>query len=286
MKKCILYGALAACLALSSCGTLDYAGFVAVFDTKADQRFEDSMKYLDGNPFSDVVVASDEYDIYMVTDIHCDGRNDRLERFVSSCISDTESEKVVLCLGDIVNGKDYQENISEKLKPLSDNGWRFFNTLGNHDTYFRQFSIFRKFWPLTSYSFRVITPSGECDFFLCLDSADGTFGTLQRAWMEEQLRAAKGNYRNIYVFTHTNFFNTDNSQATSGNLSFEETFETMALFSECGVSCVLTGHDHHYECCRFRGVTYYTFNALCNDLGSYYKMSFGKEMSFSEINIE
>ncbi|MCQ2142947.1 MAG: metallophosphoesterase [Bacteroidales bacterium] len=279
--------ALISCLALvPSCETLDFAGFVLMVDTNVNDRFDSSMEYLESNPFEDVNVSSNDYGLYLVTDIHCDGSNDRLERFVSACISDTESEKVVLCLGDIVNGRDYQKDIFGKLSPLADNGWRFINVLGNHDTYFRQFSKFQEFWPLTTFSFRVNTPGEGSDLFLGLDSADGTFGTSQRKWLEERLKEAKGNYRNIYVMTHTNFFNTDNTQLTSGNYSFEESFDLMALFAKYGVNYVLTGHDHYYEYRRFRGVDYYTFNALCNDTGSYYKMSFGKELRFSEISIE
>ena len=97
---------------------------------------------------------------------------------------------------------------------------------------------------------------------------------------------AAGRYRNIYVYTHTNFFNTDNTQITSGNFSLEETHDLMSLFSSYGVSCVLTGHDHYFENCIFREVSYYTLNALCNEPGSYYKAQFGKELQLTELTIE
>lgn len=253
---------------------------------RVNDRFDNSMKLLESNPVADVNVSSDEYITYLVTDIHCDGTNDRLERFVSACVDDTGTDKVVLCLGDFSRSRNYQSNIFSKLQPLSDAGWRFLTAIGNHDIYFGEFDKFSKYWPLSTYTFKVNMPGGKSDLFICLDTAEGSCGTSQRQWLEEQLKAAAGKYRNIYVYTHTNFFNTDNSQITSGNYSLEETYDLMSLFSSYGVSCVLTGHDHHFEHCVFRGVSYYTFNALSNEIGSYYKIRFGTELQLTELTIE
>lgn len=286
MNKLINICALVCLLAFQSCNKLDFAGFIGISNTSVNERFTASMKLLDTAPVPDVNVSSNDYEMILVTDIHCDGKNDKLERFVSACLAETGTEKVVLCLGDIVNGRNYHSEIFSKLQPLSNSGWRFMNALGNHDTYFKEFQKFGKYWPLTTYTFKVNLPSGERDLFICLDSAEGSCGTLQRSWLENQLKIAVGKYRNIYVYTHTNFFNTDNTQITSGNYSIEETYDLMSLFSSYGVSCVLTGHDHYFEHCRFRGVSYYTFNALCNDVASYYMLTFGKELQYKEIFLE
>lgn len=285
MKK-ILLSILLSGLVFCSCGKLDFVGFLSGYDTDVNDRFSYSMKYLETHPVADINATSDDYKVYLVTDIHCDGKNDRLEKFVSACLADGESEKFVLCLGDIVNGRKYQESVYKKLQPLSDAGWKFFNALGNHDTYFREYDKFRQYWPLTVFSFKVNTPDAGSDLFLCLDSADGSFGTSQRKWVEDQLKEASGKYRNIYVFTHTNFFNTDNTQLTSGNFSLEESFDYMSMFDKYGVRHVLTGHDHYYEYCRFRSVDYYTFNALCNTVGSYYLLTFSSDLKFEEITVD
>lgn len=273
---------LAALPLFQSCGKLDLAGFVGITGPAVDERFEASMKILDVEPVADLSVTSDEYKMILVTDIHFDGTDDKLERFVSACIEGGGTENAVLCLGDIVGGRDCQSATVSKLQPLLQEPWRLFVALGNHDTYFREFDKFSKYFPLTTYTFRVNLPCGQKDLFICLDSADGSCGRPQRIWLEDILREASGKYRNIYVYTHTNFFNTDNTQITSGNFSLEETYDLMSLFSSYGVKCVLTGHDHYFEKCLFRGVTYYTFNALCLDPGSYYILTFGSDILVEE----
>lgn len=273
-------------LLLPSCEDADFAGMLSFNGDSVNERFDASEKLFEVHPVADVDVSSDEYAMYLVTDIHCDGTDDRLDRFISSCISDPGAEKAVLCLGDIVNGKDNQSLVYSKIQPLYDAGWRFLNAAGNHDIYFGEFGKFSIYWPLTTYTFKVNTPGGESDLFICLDTAEGSCGTHQRQWLENQLKAAAGKYRRVYVYTHTNFFNTDNTQITSGNYSLEETYDLMSLFSSYGVSAVLTGHDHHFEYCVFRGVPYYTFNALCNETGSYYKVQFGRELHLTESTIK
>lgn len=285
MKRFLPVFALISVLAFTSCEDADFAGMLFFNDDCVNERFDASMKLLEANPVADVNASSNEYKLYLVTDIHCDGSDDRLDRFVSACAGDAGTEKVVLCLGDIVNGRGNQAMVHSKFLPLYGAGWRFLNTPGNHDIYFDEFDEFSRYWPLTTYTFKVNLPSGEKDLFICLDTAEASCGTSQRAWLENQLEAAAGKYRNIIVFTHTNFFNTDNTQITSGNYSLEETYDLMSLFSSYGVACVLTGHDHHFEHCIFRGVSYYSFNALCNDPGSYYKLTFGKEFQMEEITI-
>ncbi|MCQ2149850.1 MAG: metallophosphoesterase [Bacteroidales bacterium] len=285
MNRLTFFCILAGLAALHSCNKYDFAGFASVTDTHVNERFDASMKLIEAHPVADVNAASEDYEMYLVTDIHYDGTSDRLERFVSACTSDTVAEKVVLCLGDIVSGRDCQSAAFSKLQPLSEAGWRFLNALGNHDTFFREYDKFREFWPLTTYTFKVNVPSGASDLFICLDTAEGSCGTSQRAWLEDQLKAAAGKYRSINVYTHTHFFNTDISQFPSGNFSLEDTYDLMSLFSRYGVTSVLTGHKHHFEHRSFRGVAYYTFNALCNNRGSCYKVTFGKELQLKEINL-
>lgn len=285
MKRLSFTCLLICLLSFQSCERFDFAGFVGITGPAVDERFDASMKVLETKPATDITVSSDEYKMILVTDIHFDGKNDKLERFVSACIAETETEKIVLCLGDIVNGRGYQSEAFSRLQPLTQAGWQFRNTLGNHDTYFKEIETFRKYWPLTTYTFKVNLPGGQKDLFISLDSADGTCGPSQRLWLENVLKEASGNYRNICVYTHTNFFNTDNTQITNGNYPLEETCDLMALFSAYGVKCVLTGHNHHFEKCTFRNVDYYSFNALCLDSGSYYRLTFGKELREEECFI-
>ena len=101
----------------------------------------------------------------------------------------------------------------------------------------------------------VVLPSGK-DLFLVLDSATGTLGTKQTKWLKELLATNRTKYRHCIISKHTNLFNTDNTQSTSGNMPFEESFALMELFARHNVTLVLQGHDHYREDLTNNGVRY------------------------------
>jgi hypothetical protein len=62
--------------------------------------------------------------------------------------------------------------------------------------------------------------------------------------------------------THTNFFYTDNSQVTSGNMPLEESFALIDFLGKQEVSLVLQGHDHYREDLTYDNVRYTVLGAI------------------------
>lgn len=267
----------------SSCSKYDFPGMMCSQGPSSNARFESSAAYFASHPIPDIKAGSDEYCAYFLADIHSSGDTPHLTEFVASALADTTAEKIAVCLGDMVVGEGNHKVVNAALEPIRKAGWQFFCTPGNHDLYFGEWSNYAAFWPLTSYYFRVTTPSAGTDLFISMDSANAATGRKQRAWIEDVLSdAQEADYRHIVVFTHTNFFKRDNSQRMSGNFCAEETYDLLSLFSRYGVDVVLTGHDHSYEKTIFRGVTYYSLNALSelNPSGHWYRFRFGKKIDF------
>jgi predicted phosphodiesterase len=90
---------------------------------------------------------------------------------------------------------------------------------------------------------------------VALDSASGTLGGLQRAWLEGVLSNATEPVR--IVWTHYEFFNpglTELQQYTDT----EEMAYLMRLFETYEVDVVLTGHSHKFDDRTVNGVRYIT----------------------------
>jgi len=279
--------ALLVILPLSACSSHDVIGMLSAKGPDVNERFESSRKLNESSPIPDVRVGTDEYFMYVVTDIHSRGECPNLVKFVSACLDGPDVEHVVLCLGDLVTGKESYNGVLRDIQPLYDAGWTLFSTPGNHDICFGLWQQYKEFWPRSTYQFRVVTKSAGTDLFIVLDSADGKLGVSQREWLEDVLLKADGeSYRNIYVLTHTHFFRKDGSQETTGNYSLEETMDLVSLFSTHGVDCVLSGHDHYYEYTRFRNVDFYTLSALTEKIGRYYLAAFGEKLKLSEICVQ
>jgi len=284
MKKILVI--LLAALSVCSCDKYNLAGMFVGQGPDVNKRFANSQKLNEESPLPDIVLGSNEYKMFVVTDIHSTGDCPHLVKFVSSCLADTIVEHFVLCLGDVVTGLDTYKAVQRDIQPLVDAGWTFFATPGNHDVNFGQYREYQEMWPRSSYQFRVVTPSAGTDLFIVVDSADGKIGTDQRAWLEESLSKAQNEkYRNRYILTHTHFFKKDNSQSPTGNYALEETMDLTSLFARYGVNYVLCGHDHYYEYTKYRGVDYYVLNALSNTPGSFYRATFGDKLSLEEIKI-
>jgi len=130
---------------------------------------------------------------------------------------------------------------------------QFFPSLGNHD--WDCLGCRRAPLPYLDY-FSLYGNGRYYDFvrgnihFYALDSdprePDGvTADSTQALWLKERLAASNSEY-NIVYFHHAPF-----SSGNSGN--------TVALqwpFKEWGASCVLSGHDHHYERFDVGGLPY------------------------------
>ena len=93
-------------------------------------------------------------------------------------------------------------------------------------------------------------------FRSCYDSADGTLGTKQLAWLKETLEwADTQKFRHIIGCTHTHLFKRDGSQGHTSNYTIEETYALINLYASHGVDMIWSGHDHTREITQISGMT-------------------------------
>ena len=104
------------------------------------------------------------------------------------------------------------------------------------------------------------------DLYISLDSATGSLGNKQTKWFKSFLSENRKNYRHCVVLTHTNFFYTDNSQVSSGNMPIEESFALIDFLGKQNVSLVLQGHDHYREDLTYDSVRYTILGAIHDEM--------------------
>ena len=266
MKKNLLYLSLIA-LGLTSCAsddtTLDIAGLFSPNGEVVGTRFAQSMAYNDSVGEMHLDMGSDDYLIYVCADSHITRKNHKnLDFFIDQYRAET-APKLALHLGDII---DAQKNY-----PCADSILHFagqtildtvFATPGNHDIYFRQWSIYRSFFKTSAYWFDTNNGAKKLDLFICLDSAEGTLGVDQMNWLRNLLaNKSKEGYRRIVVFTHTHIWKLDESQGHTSNMALEETYELTSLLGQYGVETVWCGHQHAMQRVVFKNVMYLVLNA-------------------------
>ena len=285
MKRIIII--LSAALVASSCTSLDIPGMLFGSSPDADVRYAESNAWNEANGFKTVIVSEDEYELYVSADCHISSTMAGMTRFVEDYLA-AGVAPFALFLGDAMDAKDTYHYFLETVAPIEQAGCTLFCTPGNHDLYFGQWREFFNAYGTSSYLFEVNTPTEGKDLYISLDSADGTLGTDQRGWLGSTLSEAKGKYRRIIVFTHTHFFKNDNTQGHTSNFNLEESHDLEKLFSDSGVSLVITGHDHNFEDIRFKGVRYLTLAAICDDADRayYYTLKVGSdETILKEVRI-
>ena len=259
--KVLILALLSCCCTLVSCDSLDLPGMFWSQSDTVDDRFAQSMAYNDQNGYATVHSDTDEYSVYVFTDFHTDGDTRNLDALVKTY--ESAPAPLSLYLGDVVNNRDADWDLFIKAtSPLSEQG-DLFVTPGNHDLYFGLWPEYLSYFHTASYWFEVLTP-GAKDLFICLDSGSGTLGKSQRYWLEVLLASKASQYRHVIVFTHTHFFKIDASQGHTSNYAMEETYDLAHLFTEYGVSLVLTGHDHTMEDTTFGAVRYIIVPSLEN----------------------
>ena len=263
MKAVYTYCVLAL-LFLASCGkNIDYAGLFYTINESPDERFAQSMEYNAEHGYDKITGVPDDYEVYVMSDIHVDFSTNNLDRFVSDYLADTVAAPFALCLGDLINATGHFDLFDEHVKPVSDAGRKIYYTVGNHDLYFDQWPEFRSRYHTSTYWFEVQTVSNFKDLYISIDSGNGTLGVDQRDWLEDVLREKKNQgYRHTIVYTHTHFFKKDTSQGHTSNFNLEETYDLLDLFDRYDVSLVLQGHSHSRDLTTFKDVVYLRVDAL------------------------
>lgn len=291
MRKNYSYLALGA-LMLASCvnddTTLDMKGMFSNNGEPVNVRFAESKAYNDSVGEIHLNMGADAYTIYMCTDSHITRKTHKNLDYFMAQYKAASSPKLALHLGDII---DAQKNI-----PCADSIVHYagqtkkdtlFLTPGNHDVYFKQWSILRSFFKTSAYWFDTNNGSKKLDLFICLDSADGTLGTEQMKWLKDLLAAkSKEGYRRIIVFTHTHLWKLDDSQGHTSNYALEEMYEITSLLSQYGVECVWSGHQHARQSVIYKGVHYLVLDATKDsEKGqSYVTVDMGETINYHYFN--
>ena len=85
---------------LISCNkNYDYVGMFYSLGESADERFEMSMAYNDTHGYDKIHVDSDDYSLYVMTDVHVDFSTVNLDRYVSDYLNDSLAPPFSLCHG-------------------------------------------------------------------------------------------------------------------------------------------------------------------------------------------
>lgn len=276
-------------IGLCSCSVnLDLRGMFDGSSPDPDIRFEESMAYFNATNDTIWEVSSENYVVYVGTDMHIDtlAPTAHTDRFLADFKHESQPH-FALILGDIANGQHNIPWIADIFRnAITPNVDTIFFTLGNHDAYFGQWEEWREAMKTSTYWFDVVKPSGKKDLYVCLESGNGTLGKKQMAWLRELLaQKSHQNYEHKIVFTHTHLFKKDGSQGHTSNYNIEETYDMIGLFARTGVDMYLCGHDHSREITVLKGVDFIVVDALeeHDNTPGYLKLYAGEDLKYEFI---
>ncbi|MBR4298774.1 MAG: metallophosphoesterase [Bacteroidales bacterium] len=249
-------------VSLCSCNQLDLKGMFMPTGEGVEKRFEQS-RQISSDLKAGTVAAHESYTFYVATDPHINQTHENLDIFNDALRNDSEAPFGVL-LGDCTDIRDNLHNYLDALAYYPDRhafDQKIYHVLGNHDLFFKGWADFRDNAGPSVYWFEVIFNGGK-DLYITLDTATATLGRKQTEWLRTFLSENRRNYRHCVILTHTNFFYTDRSQDSSGNMTIEESFALMELFGRHDVALVLQGHDHFREDLTYDNVRYVILGAI------------------------
>lgn len=254
VKKLTFFTACA--LLVSSCSHLDLKGIIIKTSDGVEKRFEQSMQ-INKAASADVVEVESDYMFYVCADPHIDETSVLLSRFHDTLCNDSSASFGVV-LGDCINMRDKLPVYLAALA-FSEERHKFnypiFHVLGNHDIFFNGWPNFKSLVGPSVYWFETNFSTGK-DLYVVLDTATGTLGRKQTEWFHSFLSERRSDYRHCFILTHTNFFYTDTSQNSSGNMTIDESIALIDFLGKQRVTLVLQGHDHYREDLVFDNVRY------------------------------
>ena len=261
MKKITYILSMAIMLMLAaSCNRLDIAGMV-INRSDTEERVADWLDYNAQNGMPVLNNVPDNYCFYSCSDIHLNDDKSRFSQYVTLERNDLQAAFSIVA-GDIANESGTRPFI------LADSAMMYrpqtqlkddpcFPIIGNHDVYFDCASIYKQYFHTSTYTVTVNTRGGFKDLFVFLDSGNGTHGSRQLEWLEEQL-SHRNEYRYCFVISHNWLFRTVYNYTTTpaANLPEEEQYAFMDLMSRNDVDMVIMGHFHYRDTKTFGGVKY------------------------------
>lgn len=252
--------------AVSGCDVLDLKGIFVPTGDGVERRFEQSCDMLE-NLYSGSIEALDDYMFYVCTDPHIDKTYKCLGIF-NDALRNDDGASFGVVLGDCTGKKD---NLQTYLKALAYNRElhkydnKLFHVVGNHDLFFNGWVDFKDNVGPSVFWFEVVFPGGR-DLYVSLDTGTGSLGRRQTEWFKSFLSDNRSKYRHCIILTHTNFFYTDLTQASSGNMPVEESMALIDFLSRQNVSLVLQGHDHYREDLTYGNVRYTVLGSINDDM--------------------
>jgi len=237
--------------------------------------------------------APNDYYVYSCSDSHINDDNSRLASFITVERNDPNAIFSILA-GDIANESGerpfilcdsalaFRPEIHAKNDPC-------FTIVGNHDVYYDCAEYYKQHFHTSTYTLTVNTVDGDKDLFIFLDSGNGTHGSRQLEWLEEQL-AKRSDYRHCIVISHNWMFRTTYNYTTTpaANLPEDEQYAFMDLMSRNDVDMVLMGHFHYSDVKTFAGVKYVMTDNLNegSDTPSYLVLRCNDKISFEHRELE
>lgn len=291
MRKYFILFAFIALAASCSHGNLDMVGMFNGQSPDSDDRFKTSQAFNDHHGFSTILV-DDDYRVYVCTDTHVDTSCYNLAQFNRAYKRDAACP-FAIHLGDLVNADGHYPLFDSAIHIVPEGYVRgkdtLFITPGNHDLYYGQWIQYVEYYKTGTYYFetRSKTTAEVLDLFICLDSANGTLGRRQLAWLKDLLAKAKDKkYRHLIVYTHTHVFKQDATQGHTSNYAMEETYELIGLMSKYGVELVMMGHDHSREVTTYGGCLYIIVDSMQDAQREPYYMvlSVGKRIGYEFVS--
>ena len=243
---------------LTSCiGELDFTGFIRSTD-RIEDRYENSIKWNETNPFKVIKVFQDDYQLLISSDLHI-GKTKNYELFLERGLKPDITAMVFI--GDIVTGKEEDYDSFNDLLP-DFNIKPYFAITGNHELYFDGWKHFYRLFGSSIFYFSIKTPNKE-DLYICLDSGSGTLGKSQMKWLKNLLESERNKYNNCIVFIHDNFFRDRHTGST--NPPVNELLVLVDLFEQYKISMVIMGHDHKRAFNQLGNTEYIILDALRTD---------------------
>jgi 3',5'-cyclic AMP phosphodiesterase CpdA len=233
-RPCRREMALGLLLLLASC-TLDPWGWLVSSDV--DVRFDESRTL--GQPAG--LSPALPYSFVVIADTHINGSN-YAAQFGDLASHLLASDAFVLVCGDLVqNGARADMESFKTVVPGLLGGLPVYAVPGNHDMYNNGWEPYRELIGPGSYTFPAGTIGLHAVRFIALDTASGTLGAKQRAWLEASLAARTEEH--CVVFTHMQVFCPDITE-TQQLTDPEEILWLMNLLEKNNAEYLFMGHAH------------------------------------------
>ena len=300
-KAAVMVVAIAGVVFMTSCEKVSPTGLL-VTNSGTDDRVEMSLKYYReyiGN-YGGVRFApdEDEYTFLVGADSHMTTDTTRMGEMLQNSLDNND----ILCahLGDIADTKAeyyialaklmdeynrkyleknffydeetqkyYDYNIVGEKHFINESSSRFpfYVTVGNHDITHNGWAMFSNIFHASFFRVAVVVDNEAVDYFIFLDSANGTLGKYQISELDSDLFLnlsvddSEMRTRNVFVFTHTNIFRPRKGQFSS-TYPREELYYMLNKFNEWNAKIVFLGHVHKWDDREFGGVRYLKLDAM------------------------